>query len=72
MRNKLYITAGLMLVAFIVWLGFYVWLSTGSSHRKIAEYTGYSHICIDNVEYIQFVSGASVAYDTNGKVKTCK
>ncbi len=37
-----------------------------------ASYTGYSKICVDGVEYIQFTSGASVSCDVNGKVKQCK
>jgi hypothetical protein len=72
MKTKLYTLAAFLFVFFILWLGFELWLSTGSSHRKIAEYTGYSRICVDGVEYLQFTSGASVAYDINGKVKVCR
>lgn len=43
----------------------------GHFDRAIASYTGYSNICIDNVQYIQFTSGATVAYDANGKIKVC-
>ena len=43
------------------------WLS-----RKVAVFTDYSEICVDNVQYLQFTSGASVAYNVDGTVKTCK
>ncbi len=44
----------------------------GNVDRLSASVTGYSKMCIANVEYLQFTSGASVAYTTEGKVKTCK
>lgn len=34
--------------------------------------TGHTAQCIDGVEYVQFPSGASVAYTPDGKVKTCR
>ncbi|WP_277458295.1 hypothetical protein [Methylococcus capsulatus] len=34
--------------------------------------TGHTTQCIDGVEYVQFASGASVAYSPDGKVKTCR
>jgi hypothetical protein len=34
--------------------------------------TGHSTQCIDGVEYVQFASGASVAYTPDGKVKSCR
>ncbi|MBL8019260.1 MAG: hypothetical protein JNM27_06325 [Leptospirales bacterium] len=43
----------------------------GLIDRKIAGYTGYSTICIDDVKYIQFTSGASVKYKKNGQIETC-
>lgn len=43
----------------------------GAFDRAVAHYTGYSKICVDGIQYIQFTSGASVAYDANGKVKVC-
>lgn len=44
----------------------------GQVDRTVAKYTGYSTVCVDNVEYIQFTSGATVKYDTKGNVVTCK
>ena len=44
----------------------------GGSSRMGAWATGHSFECVDGVQYIQFTSGASVAYDTQGKVKTCE
>jgi len=44
----------------------------GWADRVDAHITGYSEICVKNVQYIQFASGASVEYTTDGKVATCK
>ena len=44
----------------------------GAFERSVAKWTGFSKMCVDNVEYIQFTSGASVAYTVEGKIKTCK
>ena len=40
--------------------------------RLAAAATGYSRQCIDGVEYLQFTSGATVAYTIDGKVKVCR
>jgi hypothetical protein len=39
--------------------------------RLQATATGYASVCVDGVEYLQFTSGATVAYTRDGKVKTC-
>lgn len=40
--------------------------------RKMAAVTGdATKTCVDGVLYLQFTSGATVAYTTDGKVKTC-
>ena len=40
--------------------------------RKVASLTGgATKTCVDGVEYLQFTSGASVAYTPDGKIKTC-
>lgn len=44
----------------------------GKTDQLVAHYTGYSKVCVDGVQYIQFTSGASVQYDQTGKVVTCK
>ncbi len=44
----------------------------GQIERNVATWTGYSKICVDGVEYIQFTSGATVAYNRDGTIKTCK
>ena len=44
----------------------------GWADRVVATTTGIAHTCIDGVEYLQFTSGASVAYTSDGKVKICK
>ena len=40
--------------------------------RKKAAFTGdATKTCLDGVLYLQFTSGATVAYTPDGKVKTC-
>ena len=40
--------------------------------RAGASMTGRpSSVCVAGVEYLQFISGATVAYTPDGKVKTC-
>lgn len=40
--------------------------------RQVAGVAGgATKTCVDGVEYLQFTSGASVAYTPEGKVKTC-
>lgn len=46
--------------------------SCGWVDRVIATGAGVSRICVDGVLYLQFTSGASVAYDQSGKVRTCR
>jgi hypothetical protein len=46
--------------------------SCGQASRMEASYTGYSRMCVDGVQYLQFTSGATVAYETDGRIKTCK
>lgn len=53
----------------------FVWLllaGCGGAARFGATVTGHARTCIDGVEYLQFTSGVTVAYTTEGKVKTCR
>jgi hypothetical protein len=43
----------------------------GVVDRGTASLTGYSEHCIDNVEYIQFLNGATVKYNPDGSIATC-
>jgi hypothetical protein len=43
----------------------------GSVSRDCATWTGNDKVCIDGVQYIQFTSGVSVAYNQDGTVKVC-
>ncbi len=43
----------------------------GSADKIEASITGYSDNCIEGVMYYQFRNGASVAYNTDGTIKTC-
>jgi hypothetical protein len=56
----------------IIVLAIYLYSSSGWFKQRVAKYTGYSEICVDGVEYIQFISGASVKYNTNGTISLCK
>ena len=72
MKGKIVTLIAFLIVFFVMWAIVDIMASTGYGHRKIAEYTGYSRICVDGVEYLQFTSGASVAYNTDGRIKLCK
>ena len=43
----------------------------GVLERFGASMTGHSKICVDGVQYLQFASGATVAYNRDGTIKTC-
>ena len=43
----------------------------GSCSRNVAMITGVSRECVDGVEYLQFPSGVSVAYNLDGSIKQC-
>jgi ABC-type glycerol-3-phosphate transport system substrate-binding protein len=43
----------------------------GGFDRAVAGLTGNAETCVRGVLYYQFTSGASVAYDRNGKVIPC-
>jgi len=45
----------------------------GQIDREMAKFTGKgSATCYKGVEYVQFTSGASVAYNTDGTIKLCE
>jgi hypothetical protein len=57
-------------------IGFYLAMAftlsgCGGCNRSLAYLKGYETTCVNGVEYLQFPSGASVAYDKDGKVKRC-
>jgi len=44
----------------------------GAIDRAVAKVTGDgSEVCQDNVIYLQFTSGTSVKYNTDGTIATC-
>ncbi len=43
----------------------------GSMSRGCANISGHDKVCIDGVEYIQFSSGVSVAYNQDGTIQKC-
>ena len=61
-----------MKTAILVALAAVMLVGCGALDRKMSELTGDpSKVCIDGVLYLQFTSGASVAYTPEGKVKLC-
>jgi hypothetical protein len=49
-----------------------LYFTSGYFKRQMASYVGYSEICVDGVKYLQFVSGASVKYNVEGKIVRCQ
>ena len=43
----------------------------GMVQRSCAVMKGSEETCIDGVKYLQFPSGATVKYQTDGKIATC-
>ena len=46
--------------------------SCGDLSKSVASFTGYDKVCVEGVVYYQFVSGASVGYNPDGSIKTCR
>lgn len=44
----------------------------GKYEQVVAHYSGYARVCVDGVSYLQFVSGVTVEYSPDGKIKTCR
>lgn len=44
----------------------------GNVNHVVAGWTGSTETCVDGVKYLQFPSGATVKYNTNGTIATCK
>jgi hypothetical protein len=40
--------------------------------KVVANLTGYSKICIDGVQYLQFPSGVTPQYTQENRIVTCK
>ena len=40
--------------------------------RKVASFTGYSKVCVEDVTYLQFTSGVTPQYQVDGKLVACK
>jgi hypothetical protein len=57
---------------YFVLIGLVALSGCGWVERQFASFSGYAKICVDGVEYLQFTSGASVAYNADGTVKECK
>lgn len=62
---------GFILIVFIVTAILSI-AGCGKFSREVAKLTGYSRECVDGVEYLQFPSGVTVAYNPDGSIKQCK
>lgn len=61
-----------MIKLILISLTFVSLVGCGKIDRQIASITGDpTSVCYEGVEYVQFTSGSSVAYNTDGTVKTC-
>lgn len=61
-----------MKIWFLILLASTALTGCGWLDRNLASVTGQAtKSCIDGVLYLQFTSGATVAYTPDGKVKTC-
>lgn len=43
----------------------------GQIQREQAHWAGYTKVCVDNVTYIQFPTGAAVQRDKDDKIVPC-
>lgn len=43
----------------------------GQIQREKAHWAGYTKVCVDNVTYIQFPTGATVQRDKDDKIVPC-
>ena len=55
----------------ILILALFTTAGCGTMERWGAKLKGHTSLCIDGVTYYQFASGAAVARNPDGSVKTC-
>lgn len=72
MKKFKYSAVALCALFLLVVIPTYVYMQSGSYNRHVAQLTGYSKICVDGVQYLQFISGAAVQVDLNGRPVSCK
>jgi hypothetical protein len=60
-----------MLKTFAVLSALLLLSGCGGWERGVAAVTGWSRVCVDGVSYLQFVSGVTVEYTRDGKIKSC-
>ena len=57
----------------IILIGAFALVGCGQLDRSMAKFTGNaSETCHDGVIYLQFTSGATVKYNQDGTIATCK
>ena len=58
-----------IIIIFIITINLF---GCGWFDRVVATATGNSEVCINHVKYIQFTSGASVKYNSDGSIAQCR
>jgi hypothetical protein len=72
-RLHLNLIGALNMKVILMAIGIVGLVGCGQIDREMAKITGNgSSTCYKGVEYVQFTSGASVAYNTDGTVRTCE
>ena len=63
--QKIY-RAGIVVLLVVLGLSGY-----GSYRKTVADITGYTKVCVNHVEYLQFPHGVTVQRNQHGGVVTC-
>lgn len=61
---------GIVVVLLLLGGSFY-FLNEGHVNQKMAQMKGFTRVCVDDVSYLQFPSGATVQYNADGSIKRC-
>ena len=61
-----------MRATIVVFLAAFTLTGCGWFDRNVASLTGYSKVCVEGVAYLQFTSGVTPQYQSDGKLVSCK
>lgn len=61
----------LIIVVLLSLTAILMYINSGKYARQKAEILGYTTVCIEGVNYIQFSTGATVKMNKDGTVSTC-
>lgn len=69
MNMKLFTVVALVIAVIV---GYFLYsINQGKFHKAMADRFGSSETCVDGVKYLQFPSGVTVKYNSNGSIATC-